>query len=304
MQMQLPGVPLNLQSGGQPIHHPAGMAAAPSWVRDFQSMRLGNSSPRSIADPQNGGAAMNGLRNGVPHGVQTPAQSNLGAQPIFANPYMPAESLTGVHNPGMFLPFQPHNQSPAPFQTLQQEPAAHGEYSHYPQTIALSHSTEEALDAAFAAYDQDFEHEMHQWMGTHGPKSGEPSNMAEVQATMEAIADQQDLAHMRQERVEQQQKARPSVPIDDGATTEFRKAAMDILDTVGKNQGEKFKNSSFLELMRRICDKEVVLQGEDLVDVKTGTVLGNNNPEDVPAKTAAAETNGTTGGGDVAQQQL
>ena len=219
---------------------------------------------------------------------------------MFANPYMQPEAMAALHNPVMFQPFQhQQHQSPAPFQAAQQEPAAHGEYAHYPQNIVLSQSTDEALDAAFAAYDQDFEHEMHQWMSSHGPKDA--PDMDDVQATMVAIADEQDVNRMRQERKERQESARAPVPVDDGATTEFRKAAMDILDTVGKNQGEKFKNSSFLELMRRICDKEVVLQGEDLVDVKTGAVLGNN-PEDVPEKATtqpAAEINGT--GSDVAQ---
>ena len=239
---------------------------------------------------QQGDAAMNSAQMG-PAALGGPIQQNFAPQgfegmTMFTNPYSALGNMAAV-NSGTFLPFQQVPQTAAHIQAVQEQPTVHGQYEQYPQQAAVTNSTDDAaLDAAFAAYDQDFENEMDQWMTAHGPQPA--VDMAEVQANMEAIADEQDVSRMRQEREERQEHPRAPAPNDDGATTEFRKAAMDILDTVGQNQGEKFKNSSFLELMRRICAKEVILQGEDLVDVTNGTVLGGNNG---PGDDAGAQEN-------------
>lgn len=77
---------------------------------------------------------------------------------------------------------------------------------------------------------------------------------------------------------------------------QLRKAAQDIMTTLSTNQSEKFKNSTFIDLMNRIYQKEVVLQGNDLFDTTTGTVLGNTT--DTPAGPEQAhQTNDSKGKG-------
>jgi hypothetical protein len=56
---------------------------------------------------------------------------------------------------------------------------------------------------------------------------------------------------------------------------ELVKSALRILDSVADNETDKFKNSSFLDLMRRIANKEIVVRGEDLVDAETGESFGS-----------------------------
>lgn len=48
---------------------------------------------------------------------------------------------------------------------------------------------------------------------------------------------------------------------------ELAKTAGQLLDSVKDDRSQKFRNSSFLELMRRIRDREVVVRGNDMVEV-------------------------------------
>lgn len=78
----------------------------------------------------------------------------------------------------------------------------------------------------------------------------------------------------RQEDQQQQQQPHTQDLPDDHA---LRRAAQDIMQTLSTNQSEKFQNSAFIGLMSRISQQEVVLQGNDLFDTTTGTVLGGDN---------------------------
>lgn len=48
------------------------------------------------------------------------------------------------------------------------------------------------------------------------------------------------------------------------------RTAGQLLDSVRHNQSDKFQNSQFLQLMRQFRDKEVVVEGDKLVDVGGG----------------------------------
>lgn len=50
---------------------------------------------------------------------------------------------------------------------------------------------------------------------------------------------------------------------------ELAKTAGQLLDSVSHEQSEKFKNSSFLALMRRIRDREVHIEGDEFREVST-----------------------------------
>ncbi|KAK7942882.1 uncharacterized protein PG986_011995 [Apiospora aurea] len=51
--------------------------------------------------------------------------------------------------------------------------------------------------------------------------------------------------------------------------TELARVAQQLVDSVASDESEKFRNSSFLSLMRRIAAKEVVIQDSNLVEAST-----------------------------------
>lgn len=65
---------------------------------------------------------------------------------------------------------------------------------------------------------------------------------------------------------------------------ELARAAISILSSVSGNGSEKFKNSNFFELMRRIGNREVVVDGSNLVNAVTGEALVSKEGEK-PAET-------------------
>ncbi|KAK8097895.1 peroxin 20 [Apiospora kogelbergensis] len=59
--------------------------------------------------------------------------------------------------------------------------------------------------------------------------------------------------------------------------TELARVAQQLVDSVASDESEKFRNSSFLSLMRRIAAKEVVIQDSNLVEASTA------EPSNAPA---------------------
>ncbi|KAK2597638.1 hypothetical protein N8I77_012415 [Diaporthe amygdali] len=144
-------------------------------------------------------------------------------------------------------------------------------FSHYPQNIALAANTEEALGAAFAAYDQEFEGEMDQWVAAHGPEDREDHEavMTEHAEELDAARKKHDPKVMSQSDPETRYRLKRKEDVD------LHIFATKILDTMMQSDNEKFEGSSFTDLMRRIVNREVVVEGEELIDVATG------NPTDL-----------------------
>lgn len=144
-------------------------------------------------------------------------------------------------------------------------------FSHYPQNLALAANTEEALGAAFAAYDQEFEEEMDQWVATHGPEDREDHEavMTEHANTLDAKR------RARDPKVMSQLEPRNRFNLKRREDMELQSYAARILNTMVSSDNEKFRGSSFTDLMRRIVNREVVVEGDDLIDVATG------NPTDL-----------------------
>ena len=150
----------------------------------------------------------------------------------------------------------------------------------------------EAFDRAFEAYDQDtkfddeladwkrqqeeFESAQDQWMAEHGPaQAPTAAEMKVIDANLEELADELD-----ERRAAGDPYVQPTVgPEADAlrkkrADEDLARAATDILASVASNTSEKFQNSKFLELMRRIGNHEVVVDGTELVDAETGETVG------------------------------
>lgn len=144
-------------------------------------------------------------------------------------------------------------------------------FSHYPQNLALAANTEEALGAAFAAYDQEFEKEMDQWVAAHGPEDRE-----DHEAVMTEHAEKLDSKRRDNDPgVMSQLDPKTRFNLKRREDMELQSYAARILNTMVTSDNEKFRGSSFTDLMRRIVNREVVVEGDDLIDVATG------NPTDL-----------------------
>lgn len=132
---------------------------------------------------------------------------------------------------------------------------AFGDYDGmlFEQEVVAWKSKEETQATA----DKEFEEAQAEWMAQHGPT-------AEAQAAPPTT--QQEEAQAQKKRFEDEQLAR---------------AAVDIVNSVSDNATEKFQKSQFFELMRRIANKEVVVDGENFIDAETGEGLDTTQKENI-----------------------
>jgi len=67
------------------------------------------------------------------------------------------------------------------------------------------------------------------------------------------------------------------VPVEN-TDTELARAAQQLVDSVSDNETDKFKNSKFLEFMRRLAAHELTVRDNELVE--TPQALGEIHPAD------------------------
>lgn len=235
-----------------PGYGPPGLAAPSSYYYpNGQHMMQGN-----IASPYGPSHMMPAHAPGLVPGF---GQVGLAAQ---------SGQLLSRHQPAQQDNVAPHGYSA--LGTAQTGPDGLA-FSHYPQNLALAANTEEALGAAFAAYDQDFEEEMDQWVAAHGPEDRE-----DHEAIMTEHANKLDAKRGEGDpKVLSQLEPRNRFNLKRREDMELQSYAARILTTMVSSDNEKFHGSSFTDLMRRIVNREVVVEGDDLIDVATG------NPTDL-----------------------
>jgi len=152
-------------------------------------------------------------------------------------------------------------------------------YGTQNQSFATMQHNESALDVdafnkAFGDYDDtEFDAEIAKWAEKEAP-AGEQVAALPVQQ-VEEVAEQQQQEEVAPRRREDEELAR---------------AAISILGSVEKNNSEKFKNSNFFELMRRIGNREVVVEGPNLVDSTTGETVVARSDEGDDAEEQGART--------------
>ncbi|POS80063.1 peroxin 20 [Diaporthe helianthi] len=286
--------PIPARRGGIDHQRPSAalQPANTSWVHDFKRAQ-----EETSLSPEMGALRLNpmhALPATTPYGQPGLAAPRSYHFPIgqpmtqgnVATPYAPSHMMPAHAPPGFFPGFAQGGQQLIGDQPAQEDQVApHGysapgtaqaganglPFSHYPQNLALAANTEEALGAAFAAYDQDFEQEMDQWVAAHGPEDRE-----DHEAVMTEHADKLD-AKRRDDDPAVLSQLDPNNRFMQKKREDFelQSYAARILDTMVSSDNEKFRGSSFTDLMRRIVNREVVVEGDDLIDVATG------NPTDL-----------------------
>ncbi|KAH9845532.1 peroxin 20 [Teratosphaeria destructans] len=234
---------------------PSQQQQLPSWATDFQRMQI---SPSPIHQQQQGNAAWaQGFKEHVaqqaPRAQQTSSPTPLAFQQQARYGYQPR--------------FQSH--------------FAHQQPSFQPNVLSAKGKEpvlEEFDDAAFeAAFDQarhdmmvdeaattkmsQQEAEQHAHEVVDGMLSGDGQLRPDLKETLM----QDDIAVGVQEEQSQEQQQQQE---DDALAA----TAQELLQKVQKNQTDKFKNSQFLGLMRKLVDREVKVEGDKMVETETVSI--------------------------------
>lgn len=210
------------------------------------------------------------------------SQSNLGYN-------APLERLsTLAHMPAMsndlmmrsnYQPYQYNNFTPAAVQTapLQSQPM---------QVEAFDE------DAFARAFDEAAQQELLTEQSLEQEQSLELGQDVLLNESAERFLGSESLQEPR-ERIgadlihdpDQDSKLDPSQQNDPDA---LARTAGQLLNSVKDNQSTKFQNSMFLELMRQLRDKEVMVEGDKIVDVGGGGGAGAIVPQESQESQVAA----------------
>lgn len=155
---------------------------------------------------------------------------------------------------------------------------------HYPKELELAATSNEALESAFAAYDQDFQAEMDNWVETHPPTGRDEARREAFMSEFEW-----EQAWKRENQVSETVATQDSEAIEKRKIMqdqELQKAAQDTLQAV--NSGEeksaelrrKIEQSAFVGLMGRLSSGEVAVNGNDLFDNTTGETIDPGKESD------------------------
>ncbi|KAK7931368.1 hypothetical protein PG985_002080 [Apiospora marii] len=99
--------------------------------------------------------------------------------------------------------------------------------------------------------DEEFDLALEEWMNSNHDT---------------ALLDRAEVLNTAQARA---QEPEPEPIHNPQSETELARVAQQLVDSVASDESEKFRNSSFLSLMRRIAAKEVVIQDSNLVEAST-----------------------------------
>ncbi|GAM38838.1 hypothetical protein TCE0_034f09897 [Talaromyces pinophilus] len=257
----------------QPLH---GFAPAEGdWASDFQKLQVSGPSAniqqgRGMPNQAFRPAAMNGWQNEFMQHQQPQPQQNSqpqfrqGPMTSFQPSFMP--SYQGMN--GMVAP-APVDQ--ALMQTASTAPATFDESAFeaaFNQAQADMHEQEIALSEQHQIPEEDLQ-----------SKAVEPTLEAEP---AEKIRIGSDLIGTTEETNAQDHKE---------DSDELARTAGHLLDSLSHDTSQKFKESSFLALMRRIRDREVHIEGDEFRETQQPLHPGG---KDYPGKRMAGGTEGST----------
>ncbi|RWA14799.1 hypothetical protein EKO27_g293 [Xylaria grammica] len=255
----------------QPTQQPAGFAtsAGGNWVNDFQRMSFTDTHAAPLHTP--------------------PTQGLIMGQPSVAGPIR-SGFAAGQHP--IHQPFQPSPIGPNPIDrhfegALAMQTSNNIQAPQYIGNTSIFDAAEEAI------VQREFEDAMDEWMLQNGPG-------AEMSSQNKIIAQDVDTLTASPNTASAEPTAHDT-PEKGSAENrdELARAAAQLVDSVADNDSEKFKNSEFLALMRRIASQELTVQGNDLVETRqprgTDTSLGSDvasSTEAVPSTTADEKQQG------------
>jgi hypothetical protein len=255
---------------------------APSWAADFQNLNISSPVVHQQQHFQPGPSTSNWAQGFQEHIAQAAPRAQTSAQSPLAFQQRARYGLTGFQSSFAQQNFAPIAQSKGkePVMAEQFDEAAFdrafdlaredmmADVEETAQTEANDQMAEEVeaiveQEATSMLKEIEATTNMHDWMTNHSLHNPDVEHVP--------------MDHMvEQEEVLQQAQEQPKPYNDDD---QLAATAQELLEKVEHNQSDKFKNSQFLSLMRKLRDREVRVEGDKMVE----TVSPTHNPEPVQA---------------------
>ncbi|PYH74006.1 protein pex20 [Aspergillus vadensis CBS 113365] len=244
----LAGAPLpDVQHAGPfvpPSHHfPVSRPAESSnWAADFQNMHI--SGPSHSLHQTSG-----------PSVAPMAAMSHQGWQNEFAQQQQPSFQQHQPHVQGLQPSFAPR----FPMTGTAFPPAQATAANQQPMADTFDES---AFEAAFEQARADMMSQETETTPVHAEEVVEETNHVTAESTEEKIK-------IGSDTIPQTEKNDQQARVNDA--DELARTAGQLLDSVKHDQSQKFKESNFLALMRRIRDREVQIEGDEFREVSTSS---------------------------------
>ncbi|KAJ5176414.1 uncharacterized protein N7482_002291 [Penicillium canariense] len=222
---------------GAPVQRPAAAHPGPSWASDFQNLHISSPSPPQLQAPSIAPAQAGWHNEFISQQQRGPAHH-----------VQPQQTAIRAHQPAFAPSYPMYNAPMNAHQVPQQAPVAN---------VA---PTEQFDESAFqAAFEQA------------------RADMEELQGA-EVIPETEMLAHEETARLDPIEQVHEDIRIGSDTITQteqedpltrtrdadaLAQTAGQLLDSVRHDQSQKFQQSSFLALMRRIRDREVEVEGDE-----------------------------------------
>ncbi|KAF3388545.1 hypothetical protein F1880_003527 [Penicillium rolfsii] len=239
------GVPANLPDLQHPAHfgpstqhgHPG-----PNWTSDFQNLHISGPAP-----PQLHGPSFAPAQSEWQNEFMSQQQHQ---QPAAANPVQVQQSANRTFQPAFAPSYPMYNATMNMQQLPQQAPAMN--------VAPTEQFDESAFEAAFEQARVDMEKAQEKEINV------ETESLAHEEVTqLDPVVQEYDEIRIGSDTISPQgQQAEPLTQANDADL--LVQTAAKLLDSVRHETDQKFQQSNFLELVRRIRDREVQVEGDEL----------------------------------------
>ncbi|KAJ5578971.1 hypothetical protein N7450_007838 [Penicillium hetheringtonii] len=248
----------------QDFHHPAqfgGPAQLPhaphpaaNWASDFQNLNISGPSAPQIQNPPNV-QAQRGWHHEFMNQQQQQQQQPTAAQHMHAQP---------MANRGFQSSFTPnysmYNNNPMSMQQMPQAPRQE-------HAAPVEQFDESAFEAAFDQARANLEELQKPEVAADTELPLHEMSQADPGTVLPDVEDLRSDIRIGSDTIPQSEKEDPLTRTHDADA--LAQTAGQLLDSVRHEQNQKFQQSNFLALMRRIRDREVEVEGDEFREVSS-----------------------------------
>ncbi|KAF1814322.1 hypothetical protein P152DRAFT_512710 [Eremomyces bilateralis CBS 781.70] len=249
-----------------PQHHAAPQSSLPGWASDFQNLTIGSAPPQFAPSHQ----AQSHVGQGGASWHQDFLQQQSGPSPQTMQPSQLRPSFSPMAHQPLYAPmYSPMNQvseqpgkQRAEFyeENLFDDAAFERAFDDARAEISLGENVERELLNPDVTYDPVHDESIHDTISYLQNQGLDAEADYYTQYTPEEL---QRIEREHREKGQGVAEQQPQV-IDDDALAQ---TAGQLLQSVSDNTSQKFQESNFLALMRKIRDKEIKVEGDHMVEV-------------------------------------
>ncbi|KAI0405126.1 hypothetical protein F4802DRAFT_199604 [Xylaria palmicola] len=258
-QQQNAAIPQHPAAGWQPLSHPADLSSHPAQANRFFPPQPVQQQA-AFAPGGSGGWVGDFQRMNFSDAQAGPVSSQPVQHPVTGQPGLVGAMRFGFASQGPIMPpttFQPPSIG---LQSMQPPFGPFQASDHLQPPNHMMDSASLGLDARAAAdLDREFEDAMDEWMRQNGPEA-DLNEDDQINAQ-----DDDNLTAASAEPTAQEASKEDSEPTAE-QQTKLALAAQRLVSILSNNKTDKFRNSEFIELMRRIATRQLVVRDNDLVE--------------------------------------